>query len=256
MTEAVFAGAPGRARRFYVRMAWTCLAVAVIGFMPSFFIPLAQGAFQRPPIFYFHGVLFFAWTAFFAAQATLAARGSMRAHREWGVLGAALACAMVISVFAVVIVRLNQVPPIAEGAPGSRSFAWIQVAEATYFSVCIVCAFATTRRPEAHKRFMLIATISLLAAPLGRWLPVLAPGMTREGAQPGLGDWAVFFGLGLGPAALFAAAMAFDWKTRGRISPIYSVGLGVFLVLRLTGGVVMNAPLWLSIADAIKHIPG
>src|SRR5437868_2067154 len=89
---------------FYAAMSALCLAVAVLGFAPTFFLPLAQGTFERPPVFYIHGLLFFSWTLYFCAQTWMIAAGRTLAHREWGVLGAGLAGAMVFSVMSVVVV--------------------------------------------------------------------------------------------------------------------------------------------------------
>jgi hypothetical protein len=45
-----------------------------------------------------------------------------------------------------------------------------------FFAVVFALAIGAVRRPEAHKRLMLLATISLLDAPVARWfLTFLAP---------------------------------------------------------------------------------
>ena len=56
---------------FFLYMSLGFLAVALIGFSTTFFLPLARGTFVAPPIVYAHGVLLFAWLIFFIAQASL-----------------------------------------------------------------------------------------------------------------------------------------------------------------------------------------
>ena len=82
------------AGRFYVKMAWVCLAIAVIGFLPTYWIPLARGAFDRPPILHLHALAFYGWTLFFVSQASLVSRRRIARHRELGVVGVALATAL------------------------------------------------------------------------------------------------------------------------------------------------------------------
>ena len=75
MTEAAIAPKADVRRWFYHWMALACLAISVLGFLPTFFVPVAQGTFARPPIVYVHGLLFFSWTIFFCTQTWLAASG-------------------------------------------------------------------------------------------------------------------------------------------------------------------------------------
>jgi len=258
MTDAVLANATNRTRHFYVRMGLACLAVAVFSFVPSFFIPLARGTLHVPPIYYIHAALFLAWLIYFITQTWLAANGRLIAHREWGVLGAALAAGMVFSVFATLVVLLNQVPVPPAGAPGSPGFLWADVWTILFFAVCVATALANTRRPERHKRLLLLGMTPLLFPALGRWIALLAPGILRSPPTPlSPAQHAIVFVLGfLAPAFPIVIAMAFDRKTRGRISRIYVIGLLAYVILALTQMAVGKTRIWLSIADAMKHIPG
>lgn len=253
MTVAAIAGARDQTKWFYAWMALVCLGVAVFGFLPTFFWPLVQGTFVRPPVFYLHGLIFFTWTLFFCIQTWLVASGKTLAHREWGVAGAGLAAAMAFTVMTVVVVRLNQTPPIPAG-PGSASFSWVDVGALIFFEACIVLGFANTRRPEVHKRLMLLATISLLNAPMARWFIVLfAP---PPGAPPGPPPFLVEQGPNFLIAALIVAPMIFDYRTRGRVSRVYLVGLPLYVLLNLSWDPIGFSPAWLAVADWIKHIGG
>jgi hypothetical protein len=250
MGEAAVTPSIDRSKWFYAAMGVTCLSVAVIGFMPSFFLPLAQGAFVRPPVFYLHGLLFFTWTLFFCAQTWLVASGRTIAHRDWGVLGAAIAALMAFSVMTVVVVRLNQSPPIPAG-PGSASFSWVDVSGMAFFETCVALAIMNIRRPEVHKRLMLLATMSLLNAAIARWGEVIfGP------PQPGPPPFIVEHWFNLAATALMLLPMVFDQRTQGRISRVYLVGVPVYVLIYLSWDVVGFSPAWLGIAGWIRHLAG
>jgi hypothetical protein len=87
---------PVVARRFYVGLSTACLAIAVIGFMLTYWLQLAPSTFDGPPLVHLHAVLFSAWPVYFLMQTLLAARGQVARHRAWGLLGVSLATAMVL----------------------------------------------------------------------------------------------------------------------------------------------------------------
>ena len=235
---------------FYSVMSAICLGVAVLGFAPSFFLPLAQGTFVRPPVFYIHGLLFFGWTLYFCAQNWLVASRRVLPHREWGVLGAAIAAAMAFSVMSVVVVRLNQTPPVPAG-PGSMTFAWVDVSGIVFFETCVVLAMMNTRNPEIHKRLMLLGTMSLLNAPIARWGAVL---FGQHGGPPASFLEAQWFNLVA--IALMLIPIGFDLRTRGKISRVYLLGVPIYALIDLTWPLVWSSPTWMRVAEAIKHIGG
>ena len=54
--------------RFFVYMSVAFLAIALIGFSTTFFIPLAKGTFESPVVIHVHGMLAFAWLLFMNAS--------------------------------------------------------------------------------------------------------------------------------------------------------------------------------------------
>jgi hypothetical protein len=75
--------------RFYAYMAAICLAVAVIGFAPSYWVPLYQGSLDVAPIAHLHAILFYGWMLLFLWQTYLISAGRLERHREFGVAGVA-----------------------------------------------------------------------------------------------------------------------------------------------------------------------
>lgn len=254
-------------RRFYFYLALTCLAIAVLGFMPSYFAPLAQGRFEAPPVVHLHGWLFFGWTALFTYQSWLVSEGRIARHRSLGLLGIALMTAMVMMVVVVVatqisIARLPSQPPgVLEGR---LKFSWVSIGTLLFLVPVFVLAIVHVARPEVHRRLMLLATVSLLGAPIARWFiaflapprpadaPPLPAGVMNVEAPPIL--------VALAPSLLgdlvLAAAIVFDLRTRGRVHPVLVFGGGALLLLHLTSPLVGESDAWIAAADWIGRLAG
>lgn len=253
-------------RQFYFFMALTCLVIAVLGFVPTYFAPMVQGRFKAPPLVHIHGLVLFAWMAFFCTQTWLVAQGKTLSHRTWGVLGVAIATAMLFVVTAVVSLRIAQasLPGQPAGvAHGVRAFAWVSMGEIAFFIGAFALAIVYVKRPEIHKRLLLVATISLLGAPIARWfLTLLAPHAPPLPAPPA-GLPAVFAPpvfVAVPPALigdlLLLIALWVDWRTRGKPHPVYLIGGGLMVLLHATQVQVAESPAWQAVAAAIGRIAG
>jgi hypothetical protein len=268
MADAVMGGAraaeAGRSK-FYVWMAWTCLAVAVLGFMPTYFMPLAQGRFDAPPLVHIHGLVLFSWVVFFVTQASLAAQGKIVAHRTWGVLGVSIVTAMTFVVTWVVTMRIHQA--MAPGVPadilrGTETFAWVTMGGLAFIVPTFILAIVNVKRPEVHKRLILLMTVSMLAAPIARWfLTFLAPPPDPNAAPlpPGVTEAPPIM-VAIPPALVgdivLLIAMSYDWKTRGRPHPVYLIGGGILLLQQVTVTQVGQSAAWHAVATFIGKLAG
>jgi len=254
MTATATAPTSSKSKRpFYVWMMIACAAVAVLGFAPTYFVPMAQGAFRGSALVHIHGALFFAWTAFVIYQTSLVSAGRVAHHRETGLIGVALATTMTVLGIVVAIVAANR--QIAAGfADGAKAFLIVPPSVMIFFAVVVAFAIANVRRPEWHKRLLLVATVALLEAPIARWfLTFLAP----PGADP-LAPPPVSVALmpGLVGDLLIAAAMIYDWRTRGRPHPAYLLAGGALLVMQLVREPIAGTPAWRAIATWLTQIGG
>jgi hypothetical protein len=255
MTDAVL-GAPQAVltrSRFYFIMALAMLAIAIVGFLPTYFLPLTQGAFVAPAIVHLHGAMFYAWTLYFVSQTWLVASGSVGAHRDWGLLGIAIATAMVLLVFVTVGAMVSFRGEHGYYEPALK-FTWVQVSGMLFFGAAVALAVMNVKRPEVHKRLMLLATISLMNAPIARLFLVLGGGGPPPvGAPPPV---SVTLLPDLITDLLVVAAIVFDWRTRGRPHPVYVVGGLALLVMHLTKVPVSETDAWRSIAVWLTTLGG
>ncbi len=158
-------------RRFYWGMAIAIAAAVFLGFARTFYLrgllPLPLGAGPLSSLLVVHGVLNTLWFALFFAQTMLVARGRTDVHRRLGVLGAVLA----IAVFVTGTITTIESVKHGVAVPGFHArvfFVGGTLPSFILFGVLGAAAVGFRRRPETHKRLMLLATIKLMSAGLDR----------------------------------------------------------------------------------------
>ena len=231
---------------FYFYMALACMAVAFLGFAPTYWMPLATRSLSASPVVHFHGLLFFAWSLYFVFQSWLAASGKVARHRAIGMIGVSLATTMTIFGFLVAVHAMKRAAAAGLTDEGI-AFIIVPLSGILFFAVVFTLAIVWVREPAIHKRLMLLAAISLLDAAVARWfLTFLAP--------PGpLGPPPV--PVTIPPAIvaylLLVVAMVFDWRTRGRPHPVYVYGGIALLAVKFLNWPISLSPLWHSFAGGI-----
>jgi hypothetical protein len=170
-----------RGRGFFLAMAVALNLLVFAGFAPSFYLRTQFGRPALPSTLVFvHGILFSAWMVLLLVQTALIARGAPKLHRQLGIVGAALATAMVIAGSLAQIAQTRRV--IAEG-PLAPTFAIENMLftqallSMAAFAVLVGLAVRLRRRGAAHKRLIMAATIVLCVAAVGR-----LPGVRGNGA--------------------------------------------------------------------------
>jgi hypothetical protein len=234
------------AKYFYFYMALSCAAVAFVGFAPTYWLPMAGRAFKANPVVHIHGLIFFSWTLYFSFQTWLAASGRIARHRAVGLVGISFATAMTIFAALATINVMKDSAALGLKEEGI-AFAIVPFAGIVFFAVVFTLAVSAVRRPETHKRLMLLAGISILDAAVARWfLTFLAPP-----GPPGPPPVIVTIPPALVAYLLLVVAMIFDWRTRGRPHRVYVVGGAVLVAIKLLALPVSATPLWHSFGGGI-----
>jgi hypothetical protein len=71
---------------------------------------------------------------------------------------------------------------------GGRAFSIVSFSAVVLFAGLFAAAVVNAKKPEVHKRLMLLTTVSMLQAGIGRWfLLFLAPLRIAETARPAAG---------------------------------------------------------------------
>lgn len=236
--------------RFHVVMACVFLLIGMAGFARSYWLKLPGGQFAGVPILHVHGLLMTAWLGFYLAQTLLAASGRMSRHRAWGLAGIALFCLLICSTLALTFRSIH----VALARSGGQE-ASLQMPTATLISIALATAFfaaaiACTGRPATHKRLMVLLMAVLLQAAVARLvvLPLLGGGGPPQ-------VWTTL-PTGLVTDVLIVAAIAWDWRLRGRPHRAYVIGGLAILAVQLLTAPVAASRAGIAVTAAFGRLMG
>ncbi len=257
---STIAGARGSKRsRFFFYMAVWCCLTAFAGFAPTFWLPMTHGAYMPSPLITIHGILFSGWMLFFVLQTWLVASGRIANHRAAGLFGISLASVMTIFGIIAAIQRVRDAAGVGALDAG-LAFIIGPIWHITFFAAAVALAIVNLRRPDWHGRLMLVATISILDAPLARLffyfitfhrhMPVPVGLPPHPPILRGITPWEIavdFYVL---------VAILYDWRTRGRPHPAYLYGGGAIVLLELLEAPISHTMAWHDIARWIVSLAG
>jgi hypothetical protein len=164
----------GLGQYFYLFMSLLIVGVIVYGFSFTIDKNLVHPAVPRPWILYVHATVFSGWLVFFILQSTLVRSRKVKWHRRLGWFGLALGTLIpIIGVStAIVMGRFNTVSLHATHA---ESDLVIPLFDMVCFTSTFPLAFYWRKKPEVHRRLMLVATCALTAAGFGRFPERILP---------------------------------------------------------------------------------
>ena len=108
----------------------------------------------------------------------------MLAHRTWGMLGISIITGIAFIVPTIISLRLAQAATPGEPAQAvhdARAFTWVTIGGLIFLVSTFVLAIVKLKDSEAHKRLILLTTISMLGAPIARWFILAALPRCRRG---------------------------------------------------------------------------
>ncbi len=214
-------------RRFFVGMAAVLLAIVLLGFSPTFYLraylatpDLPQGVGALPVYLNLHGVILTAWFLLFFAQTALVASHRVDIHRRLGVATAVLAAAVVVIAMLVIVRAVPRSP--ANGIPAFALPLVVigDIAGLIQFSLLVAGGILFRRRPDTHKRLMLLASVSIVGPAIARlpWPDAFRP-----------------FAPALGLLVLLAAVIGHDLFKNGRVHRATIWGELLILLTTLAG---------------------
>lgn len=223
-------------RYFYFWMSLLIVAVVLYGFSFTIGEHLIHPAIPRPPFLYFHAAVFSLWLVFLILQSALIRTHNVTVHRRVGWFGVALGAAIpIVGVsIAITMARFNASKLHQANTDADLI---IPLFDMVAFSFSFVLAVLCRKKPEFHRRLILVATCALTAAAFGRFPENLLPPL--------------FFYAGVDLLILLGAVR--DLIIIRMIHPVYRYALPAFI----TGQVLVmytnthHSTYWLKIAHAL-----
>jgi hypothetical protein len=172
-------------RVFYSGMALLMCVCVFIGFSPTYFQAGMMRAPLPSPIVHIHGAVFTLWMLLFVVQVAFISTRHVKWHRSFGIIAFCLPPIMVVFGVIAAIGALHRGVQI--GPLDSAVSLAIPLIGIVAFTIIIYASWRARRRPDAHKRLILIATIGLVGAAFGRfpWSRIGLP--PAAGAVTGIG---------------------------------------------------------------------
>ena len=225
--------------RFFISISLLCVAIAILGFWPSYFSPLVRGIVEQPPVIHFHAAVFSGWLLLFVSQIAFASTGRIDLHRKLGRVGIG---------YGVVIIAVGIFTAFSQFADRVEAGMLIEaqrrllapLTDMIVFPIFFGAAVLYRRKPEIHKRLMLVATTTLLVAAALR-LSFLGDPLPRT----------VRLLVWLSPIFF---AMGYDFHAKRLIHPVYVIGLASLLILSQRGSLV-ETDAWLAVSGWLAHLP-
>lgn len=225
-------------RSFYITLSLLIALIAFVGFWPSYFGPLLSRTVDTETVIHFHATIYVGWLLIFFTQATFAATGRLALHRKLGSVGIGYGVLIIIVGLFTTFSRFAG--HVAEfGVEESLGRLHWPLTDMVLFSAFFGCAVAYRRKPEIHKRFMIVATTTLLVAAAIR--------MQFQGNP--LPQF-VFLGIWLSPILV---AMAYDFRKWRLVHPVYLMGVLVLSVSSFRD-VLMLSETWRSFTRLVARL--
>ncbi len=239
---------------YFVWVSTTICLIAIGGFIPTYWLQLPAGTFIGPRLIHIHAAVFTAWPLLLLSQSILASRGRLRNHRAWGMAGISLGTMLVMLGIATAIGSLQS--QLGKGYDqNARTFIIVPLSSMVMFAGFFAAAIASVNRPEWHKRWMLLTTLSMMQAVIARFVfvsktgggPGLRPGLALP--QPGVG---ISMSLMLADILLVAVILV-DWRRCRRLHPAWLIGFAAIVAIQLGRIPLSASPAWQSFAASLAQ---
>jgi hypothetical protein len=203
-------------RRFHLGFIGAIIAAVLLGFSRTFFLrpwfpEWAQTHGAPETFFYVHGVLFVGWLVLLLAQTSLVTAGRVDLHRRLGPLGGGLAVAMVVVGTVASLIAAGRPTGFIDVPVPPLQFLAVPLADLALFGAFATLGLVNRRKPQSHKRYMLLASISLVEAAVARW-----PFAVMMSASPIPGFTVVDLAVDL----FLLPMLLWDLVSRGRVQPV------------------------------------
>lgn len=247
MDKATFADRHRWDNWFWAAFLVTGWLAIVVGFWPPIVQRFTgQASYAAPPILIGHVWIFFGWVVLLTVQVLLINRRRADLHRRLGLAGAVLAVLVVATGLGA---EIHSQRFWAKVDPENVRFFTFPLYTMVVFAVCSALAIRARRRPDSHKRLILLATCAVMAVPYMRSWGSLINRLTGSGV---FNSWAQHY---LVLDLVLATIVLFDLATRASVHRVYRFGIPLMLAGQMAATWIWHTDWWPELARRALSIP-
>lgn len=154
-------------RIFFSVMPFVMMAMVLYGFARTYFLAGMVAAPLPNKLIHIHGAAFTSWMILLIVQTAFISTKHVKWHMKLGLFGFGLAVVMVVlGLLAAVNAMRRGSGPLGLDA---QTFFVVPVSGMLLFGTLVFFAYKLRRNTEAHKRLILMATMAMMDAAVGRW---------------------------------------------------------------------------------------
>jgi hypothetical protein len=156
-------------RRVYLGAGFIALALVFWGFAPTYYLKLIFATPQLPVRLHIHGAIMSSWLLLFFAQAVLISAHHTDLHRRLGILGVFVAIAVfLVGSTTTIGAAAREVGRHSADANNRVTVLGLELVQMALFAGFVAAAVVMRRRPDFHKRLMLLATACMMPSAFSR----------------------------------------------------------------------------------------
>jgi cytochrome bd-type quinol oxidase subunit 2 len=234
-------------RRFYLAFVLLIFGAVLLGFGRTFFLRAWFPEWvdlhaPKEPYFLLHGTVATAWFITLIAQSSLVAAGRVDVHRRLGKLSMGLAAAVIVTGIAAAVIAARRPTGFIDIMDPPQVFLAIPLLGLLQYAVFVILAYRRRGNAQAHKRLMILATLSIIGAAVIRWPFDFLSGMSPV---PG------FAKFDLVALAFLLPLVAWDLATLKRLHPVTLYGGLALVAMVPIIGFVSRTGGWYALGDWI-----
>ena len=217
--KRAFRGTNSIGLRPYLPATILVIVTALVGFWPTYFGPLLlKGTVHSPLLIHVHAVVYISWLGLFFAQVVFAATNRVKLHMQLGRW--TLTYGLVLLIGGLLAIAHAFGTRLATGDVfRAQRFLFGLIRELVFFLPFLIAGWIYRRKPEIHKRLMIVAITMLVVPAVGR--------MHFLGTPVPLWKFMLVW-----PLPVYFL-MIHDFRTKRLIHPVYLIGVGSMLAERL-----------------------
>lgn len=223
-------------RRLFATVAAFFALAVLAGFARTYYLKFAFGTPPLPGLLvHAHGIVMTAWIVFFIAQVWLIRSKRHAVHMRNGMIGIALAIAIIVVGFFTAVAAAKNGAAAAPPDVPPLAFLSVPFFDLVLFALFFGAAIYYRKQPVNHKRLLLLTVLNFLPPAIAR-IPIAS----LQAFGP-----LYFFGV---PAVLAIVLLIYDTRTNRKLNKVFLAGTAILIASYPLRIMLSTTDAWMTFA--------